>query len=45
MTDKIKGVVWVVGHTMSDEIKVTSKTEGMLLLRVKKLDKHIGGAG
>ena len=45
VTDKIKGVVWVVGHTMSDEIKVTSKTEGMLLLRATMLQEHIGGAG
>ena len=45
VADERHGIIWVVGHSVSDDFRITSNTEGMLLLRVKKLDKHIGGAG
>ncbi len=41
VADKEKGIVWVVGHTVAEDFRVTAGTEGMLLLKVEKL----GGAG
>ena len=45
VADERYGIIWVVGHSISDDFRITSNTEGMLLLRVRKLHKHIGGAG
>ena len=45
VADERHGIIWVAGHSVSDDFRITSNTEGMLLLRVKKLDKNIGGAG
>ena len=45
VADERYGIIWVVGHSVSDDFRITSNTEGMLLLRVKKLRKHMGGAG
>ncbi len=36
-----RGIVWVVGHTVGDDFRVTANTDGMLVLRVRGL----GGAG
>ncbi len=41
VTDRNGGIVWVVGHTVADDFRVTARTEGVLLLRVRDL----GGAG
>ena len=37
VADKQRGIVWVVGHSVSDDFRITSDTEGMLLLRARKL--------
>ena len=37
VADKKRGIVWVVGHSVSDDFRVTPDTEGMLLLRERKL--------
>ena len=37
IADKKRGIVWVVGHSVSDEFRITSDTEGMLLLIARKL--------
>jgi len=38
VADKKKGILWVVGHSVSDDFRITPDTEGMLLLRVRKLN-------
>ena len=40
VTDATAGIVWVVGHTVADGIKITSSTEGMLRLRARPIDKY-----
>jgi tRNA(Ile)-lysidine synthase len=37
VADKKRGIVWVVGHSVSDDFRITPDTEGMLLLRARKL--------
>ena len=37
VADRQRGIVWVVGHSVSDDFRVTPDTEGMLLLRARKL--------
>ena len=37
VTDNNGGIVWVVGHSVSDDFRVSPVTEGMLLLRARKL--------
>ena len=37
VADKKKGIVWVVGHSVSDEFRITPDTEGMLRLTARKL--------
>ncbi len=41
VTDKHKGIVWIVGHTVGEEFRVSASTEGMLILKARNL----GGAG
>ena len=41
VADESRGIIWVVGHTMAEDFRVTSDAEGMLILKVRKL----GGAG
>ena len=41
VTDKQQGIVWVVGHTVAEDFRVTAGTTGVLILKVRKL----GGAG
>ena len=38
VADRRAGIVWVVGHTVADDFRVTASTEGMLLLRTWELD-------
>jgi tRNA(Ile)-lysidine synthase len=45
VVDERCGIIWVVGHSVSDDFRITSNTEGMLLLTVRKLPKHVGGSG
>lgn len=37
VADKKRGIVWVVGHSVSDDFRITPGTEGMLLLTARKL--------
>lgn len=37
VADKKRGIVWVVGQSVSDDFRITPDTEGMLLLRARKL--------
>ena len=37
VADKKRGILWVVGHSVSDDFRITPDTEGMLLLRARKL--------
>ena len=37
VADRQRGIIWVVGHSVSDDFRVTPDTEGMLLLRARKL--------
>jgi len=37
VADTNRGIVWVVGHTVAEDFRVTSSTEGMLVLRARKL--------
>ena len=37
VADKKRGIVWVVGHSVSDDFRITPDTEGMLLLIARKL--------
>ena len=37
VADKKRGIVWVVGHSVSDDFRITPETEGMLLLIARKL--------
>jgi hypothetical protein len=41
VADKQQGIVWVVGHTVADDFRVTAGTTGVLILKARKL----GGAG
>lgn len=41
VADKQRGIVWVVGHTVAEDFRVTAGTEGMLILKAVEL----GGAG
>ena len=41
VADTMKGIVWVVGHTVAEEFRVNSETQGVLVLKVEKL----GGFG
>ena len=40
VTDKHKGIVWIVRHTVGDDFRVSANTEGMLILKVR----DFGGA-
>ena len=40
VADKSKGIVWVVGHTVAEDFRVSAETAGMLILKAKK----VGGA-
>ena len=37
VADSNRGIVWVVGHTVAEDFRVTSNTEGMLILRARTL--------
>ena len=41
VTDKQRGIVWVVGHTVAEDFRVSADTTGMLILKARKG----GGAG
>jgi tRNA(Ile)-lysidine synthase len=41
VADSKKGIVWVVGHTVADNFRITANTKGMLILRADKF----GGIG
>ena len=41
VADTTKGIVWVVGHTVAEDFRVTSETRGVLILKARKL----GGSG
>lgn len=41
VADKKGGIVWVVGHAVAEDFRVTAGTEGMLILRMQEL----GGVG
>jgi tRNA(Ile)-lysidine synthase len=41
VADSKKGIVWVVGHTVADNFRITAETKGMLILRADKF----GGVG
>ena len=41
VADTGKGIIWVVGHSVSEDFRVTPGAEGMLILRTRK----IGGVG
>ncbi len=41
VTDTRRGIVWVVGHTVADDFRVTPSTKGVLILKARK----IGEAG
>ena len=38
VADDHAGIVWVVGHTVADDFRITAATEGMLLLKTRELD-------
>jgi len=44
VTDTTDGIVWVVGHGIAEDFRVTSASEGMLILKARSL-KEVGGAG
>ena len=37
VADKKRGIVWVVGHSVAEDFRITPETEGMLLLKARKL--------
>ena len=37
VTDGAGGIVWVVGHTVSEDFRITPATEGMLILKARRL--------
>ena len=37
VADSAGGIVWVVGHTVADDFRITPATEGMLILKATKL--------
>ena len=37
VADRGGGIVWVVGHTVADDFRITPTTEGMLILKARKL--------
>jgi len=37
VADSHAGIVWVVGHTVADDFRITAATEGMLLLTAREL--------
>ena len=37
VADPGRGIVWVVGHTVADDFRITPTTEGMLILKARKL--------
>lgn len=37
VADRGRGIVWVVGHTVADDFRITPATEGMLILKARKL--------
>ena len=37
VADRGRGIVWVVGHTVADDFRITPTTEGMLILKARKL--------
>ena len=37
VADRKKGIVWVVGHTVAEDFRVSADTAGMLILRARKL--------
>ena len=37
VADKKRGILWVVGQSVSDDFRITPDTKGMLLLRARKL--------
>ena len=41
VTDKEKGIIWVVGHTVAEDFRVSAGTAGVIILTARKL----GGAG
>ena len=41
VADSKQGIVWVVGHTVADNFRITADTKGMLILRADKF----GGVG
>ena len=41
VTDREKGIIWVVGHTVAEDCRISPNTAGMLVLRARK----VGGAG
>ena len=41
VADAQRGIVWVVGHAVADNCRVTDRTEGVIILRARKL----GGVG
>ena len=41
VADKHKGIVWIVGHTVGDDFRVSASNEGMLILKARDL----GGTG
>ena len=41
VTDRDKGIVWVVGHAIAEDFRVTAGTKGMLILKARQL----GGTG
>ena len=41
VADESGGIIWVVGHTLSEDFRVISDAEGMLILKARKL----GGIG
>ena len=38
VADNRAGIVWVVGHTVADDCRITAATEGMLRLTTRELD-------
>lgn len=37
VADRRQGIVWVVGHAVSDDFRITPETEGVITLTVRKL--------
>lgn len=37
VADRRQGIVWVVGHALSDDFRITPETEGVITLTVRKL--------